>query len=90
MKTAKVARIRPMSWKIYVQGKEETEYVRRALRELGLQVTAAEQESLPAEPALHSILANYPVEAPITSAELISVLQHDEHIELAFDDSTSN
>ncbi len=56
MNQAIVNRIRPMSWKICVQGKNQAEYVRSKLSELQMEATACEQERDLADPPVYSFI----------------------------------
>lgn len=85
MDKATVNRIRPMSWKIFVQGKEEAEYVRSVLGAVKLKSTECEQERDLADPPVYSFIVSPEVETPLTSAELQSILEGDERIDLTFD-----
>lgn len=89
MDKATVNRIRPMSWKIFVQGNEEAEYVRSVLAAMKLRSTECTQEPDLADPPVYSFIVSPEVQAPLTSAELQSILEEDDRIELTFDSTES-
>ena len=80
-----ISRIRPISWKICIQGKEEAEYVRGRLAAVKLDTTECERERDLADPPVYSFVASYRHESPLTSSELQSILVDDDRIEVAFD-----
>jgi hypothetical protein len=85
MDIATVSKIRPVSWRISVQGKEEAEYIRRRLRETQIETTTPQEEPGLMEPTLFSFVATLQAETPITTEEIIAVLEKDERIRLAFE-----
>ncbi len=89
MDKATVNRIRPMSWKIFVQGKEEAEYVRNVLETVKLSSTECEQEPDLADPPVYSFIVSPEVPTTLTSAELQSILEGDERIDLTFNTTES-
>ena len=84
MKTARVSKIRPVSWKIFVQGEAEAEYVRGLLFESRIHSTMPEREPGLSEPAVWSFIATAAGDSPLTTEEIEAVLTADEKIELAF------
>lgn len=87
MREAKIVRIRPMSWKVSVQGREQAEYVREVLSGASIDSTNCEQEPDLADPRVYSFTASTRVESPLTSQELQAILNQDERIEVVFDDT---
>ena len=85
MDNAIVSRIRPISWKICVQGREEAEYVRVRLAAVKMNTTELERDRDLADPPVYSFVASYRHDSPLTSAELQSILEDDDGIDLAFD-----
>ena len=89
MDKAIVNRIRPVSWKICIQGKEEAEYVRGRLAAVKLDTTECERDRDLVDPPVYSFVASYRHESPLTSAELQSILVDDDRIEVTFDATKS-
>ena len=85
MPEARIVRIRPISWKVSVQGKEEAEYVRGVLSGARIDTTECEQELDLKDPRVFSFVASARVESPLTSQELQAILENDQQIEVAFD-----
>lgn len=85
MSEARIVRIRPISWKVSVQGKEEAEYVRGVLSGARIDSTECEQEPDLTEPRVFSFVASTRVESPLTSQELRAILESDQQIQLAFE-----
>jgi hypothetical protein len=85
MQKAIVNRIRPASWKVCVQGKEEAEHVRGVLAAIKLESTECKQERDLTDPPVYSFVVSSQVDAPLTSAELQSFLEADEQTEVTFD-----
>jgi len=58
--TSKIAipKIRPASWRVYVQGEQEAQFVRRVLGEAGIEVTEPEGEPGLTDPPLYAVVAN--------------------------------
>jgi hypothetical protein len=84
MENAKIVKIRPISWKIVVQGKDEAEYVRNVLAMAKIQTTQSEKEPSLLEPPLYAFVATPAAETPITAVELESLLGKDKRIEIEF------
>ena len=85
MHKSTVCRIRPVSWKICVQGKEEAEYVRGVLSGARIDSSECEEEHDLTDPLVYSFVASPKGESPLTSVELQAILESDERIELTFD-----
>jgi hypothetical protein len=85
MPEAKVVRIRPISWKVSVQGKEEAEYVRGVLSGARIDTSECEPARDLTEPRVFSFVASAQMESPLTSQELQAILENDRQIEVAFD-----
>lgn len=89
MDKAIVNRIRPVSWKICIQGKEQAEYVRARLAAVKLDTTECERDRDLVDPPVYSFVVSYRNESPLTSAELQSILVDDDRIEVTFDATKS-
>ena len=85
MPEARIVRIRPISWKVSVQGKEEAEYVRGVLSGSRIGSTECEQEPDLTDPSVYSFVASTRLESPLTSQELRAILENDRQIQLAFE-----
>ena len=87
MKTDKalVCRIRPVSWKVFVQGKTAVEYVRGFLSGLRFDCSEPVQEPELHDPPIFSIVATLNPETPLTAPELEALLAGDEGINVAFE-----
>jgi hypothetical protein len=85
MNTITIPKIRPASWRIYVQGKEETQYVSSVLQDAGIEVTQPEEEPGLTDPPLYAIVATASANVPLTEEELVAILHSDEKLELTFD-----
>jgi len=85
MKQVTVSRIRPISWKVCVKGKEEAEYVRGVLSGQRIESTECRQEPDLGETPIYSFVASATVESTLTSAELQAILENDDRIEVSFD-----
>lgn len=84
MHTITIPKIRPASWKVYIQGEEEARYTGRILAEAGLQVTEPICEPGLDTPPLYSIIVTPKAEVPFTGEELVAVLKQIGDLELAF------
>jgi len=80
----KIARIRPVVWKVFVQGREGADYARDVLR--GMSMLATEPELAPGltDPPLWSFDVATDVESPIMAEELAAILRQDPRIECEF------
>ena len=67
MDNAIVSRIRPISWKICVQGREEAEYVRVRLAAVKMTTTELERDRDLADPPVYSFVASYRHDSPLIS-----------------------
>lgn len=74
MHGAVVSKIRPVLWKIHVQGKHNAQYVRDTLRMVGLSVGAPEEEPGLVEPPVYSLNASLNEEGSFTAEDLIAIL----------------
>jgi hypothetical protein len=86
MDNAKIVKIRPISWRVVVQGKDEAQYVRNVLATAKIQTTQCEKEPSLLEPALYAFVATPAAETPITAVELESLLDKDERIAIDFEE----
>lgn len=80
-----VCRIRPMSWKVFVQGEAGVQYVRGFLSGMRIECSQAVREPELHDPPIFSIVATLNPESPLTAHELESLLATDEGIEVAFE-----
>lgn len=85
MDRIKVARIRPITWMVAVQGEQEAETVRKLLEETGFETTDCEQQPDQVDPPVFAFKATSPAETPLVAPELEAILSADERIELAFE-----
>ncbi len=84
MKKAIVSKIRPVTWKICVQGEESAQYVRSVLEEAGCESTDVQQEIDLHDPGVYSFIATPKGNTPLSAPELVTLLQQDESIEVTF------
>jgi hypothetical protein len=81
-----VCKIRPVTWKICVQGESSAQHVRSVLERHGFDSTSLVREPDLHDPGTFSFIANPPKESPLNSEELIAVLRQDSTIDVAFAD----
>lgn len=74
MKGAVVSKIRPVVWKIHVQGKPNAHYVRNTLRMFGLSVGMPEEEPGLVDPPVYSVTVGLGEEGSLTAEDLIAIL----------------
>ncbi len=77
-----IPKIRPASWRVYVQGKREAQYVSRVLSQAGIDVTEPELEPGLSHPPLYAILAAPQAEVALTQEELLALLERDDKLTL--------
>jgi len=82
-----ICKIRPISWKVYVQGEQAARQVRRVLAEAGVDTTEPKKEPGLAKPPLYAMVATLKAEVSFTQEELVAVLQDDEQVQVAFEAS---
>jgi hypothetical protein len=82
-----VCKIRPVTWKICVQGEQSAQQVRSMLDRNGFDSTSLVQEPDLHDPGTFSFIATPPKESPLTSEELVALLEQDPTIDVAFADS---
>jgi hypothetical protein len=82
---ATVARIRPVSWKLCVQGEQQASYVRDVLSESRIECSDLQREPELQDPPVFSFVATPQPASPLTAPELRSILEVDKKIEVAFD-----
>lgn len=87
MDPIKVSKIRPVSWRIHVQGKTAAERVQQSLVDAGMQVTMLGVEPTLDDPPVYPLLATPAGAGSITQAELSAILKLDEQVELTFEES---
>jgi hypothetical protein len=85
-KNTVVTKMRPISWKIFVLGRDAAEHVQQLVRDHGITVGDVEQEPGLSDPPLFSFVASPKANTPLTALELEAVLRQDERIEVAFRD----
>ena len=81
-----VCKIRPVSWKICVQGEKEAEYVRKVLQASGASCELSQREPDLHEPPVFSFIMVPKYFTPLTSVELQSLFEQDERIRLAWEE----
>lgn len=81
---ALVYRIRPVSWKLFVQGKTGVEYVRGFLSGMRMDCSQPVQEPELHDPPIFSIVATLNPETPLTAHELEALLVADDGIDVTF------
>jgi len=79
-----IPKIRPTSWKVYVQGKQEAEYVRSILGEAGIDITEPNREPGLTNPPLYAMNAAPKADATLTEEELVAILEEHDDLELKF------
>jgi hypothetical protein len=89
MDKATVCKMRPFSWKIYVQGRNEADYVRGFLSGMRFDCSEPQQEPQLHDPPVFGIVVTPAAATPFTAEELQSLLLEDENIELSFEDRLS-
>jgi len=82
-----ISKIRPASWRVYVQGEQEARYVQHVLGEAGIDTAEPEHEPGLSDPPLYAVIAAPKAEVSLTEEELVAILQRDDRLELAFDSS---
>jgi hypothetical protein len=88
MQQIMVSRIRPLSWKIYVQGEAEAEHLGSLLDQAGIDATHPERDPAALiEPPVYAFVASPRAEVPLTKEELVAILKADARVEIAFDTS---
>jgi hypothetical protein len=80
-----IPKIRPASWKVYVQGEREARYVSRVLGEAEIDTAEFSLEPGLSDPPLHAIVGTPKAEVPLTEEELVAILEQHEKLELMFD-----
>lgn len=85
MEQITISRIRPVSWKIFVQGEAEADYVRQMLQGLHMHTTAPKVVPSLVEPPLYAFIVTLDSDSPMTTEELAAVLERDARISLAFE-----
>jgi hypothetical protein len=79
-----IPKIRPASWKVYVQGEEQAHYVCRVLEEAGIDTTEPDIEPGLNYPPLYGFVAAPKADVSLTEEELLAILGRDERLELVF------
>jgi hypothetical protein len=90
MDKAAVCKMRPLSWKVYIQGKNAANYVRGFLSGMRFDCSEPEQEAQLYEPPVFGIVATPMAATPFTAKEMQSLLLEDENIELTFEHCASD
>jgi hypothetical protein len=84
MNTIAITKIRPVTWKIYVQGEAQAKYVSAVLQKSGIAVRQPDEEPGLTDPALYSIEATASADVPLTEEELLAILEQDDRVEVPF------
>ncbi len=82
-----IPKIRPASWRVYVQGERGARSLRRVLSEAGIETSEPEREPTLADPPLYAIVATPTADVALTEEELVAILEHEDGLELAFEAS---
>jgi hypothetical protein len=82
---AVVSRIRPVSWKVCVLGKAEADYVRGFLSGMRMDCSEIVEEPDLLDKATFCFVVTPSPETPLTAEELVTLLQDDQRITVAFD-----
>ncbi len=87
--TSKIAipKIRPASWRVYVQGEQEAQFVRRVLGEAGIEVTEPEGEPGLTDPPLYAVVAKPQADVALTQEELVAILDREGKLVIEFEAS---
>ncbi len=86
MKNARIIRIRPVSWKISVEGQENTAHVRQLLEQMNIQTSEPQSEPTLTDIPVEAFVAQPAANSPLTQEELEAILERDPRIELKFED----
>jgi hypothetical protein len=81
----KVSKIRPVSWKIYVQDEAAAQWARERLQSAGLETGDLERAPDLHDPPVFAFVATSPLEATLTQSELEALLEDQVDADLAFD-----
>jgi hypothetical protein len=87
MSQFKVVKIRPVSWRVYIQGEEAADQVRQLLSRVGIETDSPAPEPTLTDSAVYSVLATPPAERPMTSDELEAILAVDSRVKMIFEDA---
>ena len=87
MDIARVIRIRPVSWRISVQGEQQAQHVRQVLQRMNVETSELEPEPTLTDPPVLAFLATPAAHLPFTRQELEAILERDAAIELEFEDT---
>ena len=79
-----IPKIRPASWRVYVQGEEEAKYVRNLLTEAGMETTEPTQQAGLTEVPLYAVVAAPKNDVTLTEEELVAILRQNGRLELEF------
>ncbi len=82
-----IPKIRPASWRVYVQGEQEAQFVRRVLGEAGIEVTEPEREPGLTDPPLYAVVATPQADVPLTQEELVAILDREGKLVMEFEAS---
>ena len=82
-----VSKVRPVSWKVFVVGKAGADYAREFLTGMRMDCSEPVKEPELHEGGIFSIVVTSRPETPVLAQELVALLQEDERITVAFDDS---
>jgi hypothetical protein len=85
MSQPRISKIRPVSWKIYVEDEESARWARERLAAAGLETGDIERAPSLHDPPVFAFVATSPLEATLTQAELEAVLEEKVDAELVFE-----
>jgi hypothetical protein len=89
MTKSTVCKIRPVTWKICVQGEAAMNYVQETLQQAGFEIAGSKEEPGLHNPSVYSFLATPKADTPVNSEELTALLEKDPQIEIAFAGETT-
>lgn len=83
MSNVLVAKLRPVSWRIYIQGEKEARHVQRALRKANMRTSEIDKELDLVDPGVYSLTVSPTEECPLTQEELVALLESDPHMHVS-------
>lgn len=86
-KKAVISKIRPASWRVYVQGEDEARYVCQVLEKAGIDTGVLQSQMGLTDPPLFAVVVAAKAQVPLTQEELVAILKQDEGLELTFEAS---
>ena len=84
MNKINIPKIRPASWRVYVQGEEEAKHVKQLLTEAGMDTSEPKQQAGLTEVPLYAVVAAPKNDVTLTEEELVAILRENGRLELEF------